>query len=263
MKIINQSLFVLTLIVFASHGASAASASQQDAEKESYGFLEVGVSAQAFTPMFLSSDSYIRESRIDVRGAYYWANGMFLEGGSFGSRGNGIGYTFYDNDDWEIAALLHISHGGVLTSQFEISADLRFGLRATKYFDDSLVRVILSPTSLEIADSSFFAAAWYGKTWQVQNWSLFAIAGASYYSDAIVNRYYGVRRFSENQFIEPYTAGSGFMVEAEFGGSYAFTENWVVDLSIGQSFVSSAISDSPVVDNAGQTFANLGFYYVF
>lgn len=233
-------------------------------ENQAYSFFEVSNSVRAFNRLsrFVSGYEVDREF-LNIRFGIKWENGIFANFGRFGSRGNGVGYNFYNYGNWEFDALAHLGFNAV---EIELPADVsdfRAGLRATHYSKDSVFRMIASPISINSEDDGFYFGSWYVRNWQLQNWNLHGILGASYFSSDILENRFSTSFINEMNEIEIFNAGSGVVFEFEVGATYAITKSWVFEASLGQTIVSNAIYDNPYIDKRGQTYTSVGVVYVF
>jgi len=245
------------------------SESNKDIESQAYRFFQVGAAIKTYTSLFSTTDTYTTELEVlKIRVGVKWENGIFANFGSFGTRGNGVGYNFYDYGDWEFDALVHSGINAIEVGSEPFIDDFRFGLRATHYSDDSFFRIIASPINISEGTEGVYVGSWYVKSWQIKNWNIHGLTGASYFSsDILDDRYSGIflrqTTASETPTIEVYNPGNGVVLEFEVGATYALSRNWIFEASAGQTVVSDAIFDNPLVDNRGQTYANLGVFYVF
>lgn len=211
-------------------------------------------------------DAYLN---IHPRFGYRWDN-LFLETGKLGQRGVGIGYNFYENNNWEIDALLHMSHPQIsdedndaLKGIREREGDGRLGLRATRYFDNAQLRFIVSPKSVSHDDDGLYAGVWYGKQWRYNDWDLHANLGAEYFSEEILEHFYGTDPLLDGEGFAAYTADSGVVLSAQVGASYDITENWRFELYANLAKVPDAIADSPLTDDDMQNAVGFNFVYRF
>jgi outer membrane scaffolding protein for murein synthesis (MipA/OmpV family) len=229
----------------------------------SFRFFELSNSIHVYTPLFDTRDSYdIDREFFNFRFGAKWENGLFVNFGNFGTRGNGVGYNFYNTDDWEFDALIHLGFNSVEIGQDTNYDDFRAGIRATYYSEDAVFRVIASPIDINSDDDGFYLGSWYVKNWQIKNWNIHSIVGASYFSEEILdNRFSAV--FFGPQEIGDYKAGAGIVFEFELGARYALGRDWVFEASIGQTVLPDAIYDNPFVDKRGQTYGSVGVVYVF
>ncbi|MFT6270475.1 MAG: hypothetical protein ACJAVV_003314 [Alphaproteobacteria bacterium] len=266
LKNITRVVFILLFAVntMTTNAFSSEAGDASSTEAQAYRFFELGVGARVYTPLLLSSDDYKTDTYLpNLRFGIKWENGIFINFGNFGTRGNGVGYNFYDYGDWEFDALIHLGLSTTEIGRAPSDSEFRFGFRATHYSDDAVFRVIASPLGINSEDDGFYLGSWYVKNWQVKNWNIHGIAGASYFSEDILDNRYSVNFFQETANFRNYQAGAGVTLEFELGVSYALSEDFVFEASAGQTVVSDAIFDNPFVDKRGQSYASVGFFYVF
>jgi hypothetical protein len=263
-SIFTFSLVFFSVLSFASNKSiEENNTSNPASESQAYSFFDINNSLRTYTSLYSFDETEVEARLLNVRFGIKWENGIFVNFGNFGSRGNGVGYNFYDYGDWEFDALIHLGFNAVEIGEGANESDFRAGLRATHYSEDAVFRIIASPISINSDDDGFYLGSWYVKNWQVKNWNIHGIVGASYYSESILDNRFSVQFFNDTENFRSYKAGAGASLEFELGATYALSEHWVFEASIGQTLLSDAIFDSPFVDKRGQTYASAGVVYVF
>lgn len=257
-----SSFSVFSLLVNAAGLESGSEISlNTNSENQAYRFFEINNGFRTYSSLYSSQENETELRLLNVRFGIKWENGLFVNFGNFGTRGNGGGYNFYDLGDWEFDALVHLGFNAFEIGDGASENDFRFGLRATHYSDDSVFRVIASPIDINSDDDGFYLGSWYVRNWQIKNWNIHGIVGASYFSESIIDNRFSVQFFADETL--NYKAGAGVALEFEIGATYALNASWVFEASLGQTLLSNAIYDNPFVDRRGQTIASVGVVYVF
>lgn len=232
------------------------------------GYLDIAVGVGIGESVLKTEDddAYLN---INPRFGYRWDN-IFFETGKLGQRGVGLGYNFFESKNWEIDALLHVSHPEIsdddndaLKGIREREGDARLGIRATRYFDNAQLRFIVSPKSVSHGDDGVYAAVWYGKQWRYNDWDLHANLGAEYYSDEILDHFYGTDPLLDGENFAAYKADSGVVLSAQVGASYDITEDWRFEVYANLAKVPDAIADSPLTDEDLQNAVGFNVVYRF
>lgn len=256
-----SSFFAFSLLATAASSQSESNIPLNvNSESQAYSFFEINNGFRTYSSLYSFEDNETELRLLNVRFGIKWENGIFVNFGNFGTRGNGVGYNFYDHGDWEFDALVHLGFNAFEIGDGASENDFRLGLRATHYSEDSVFRIIASPIDINSDDDGFYLGSWYVRNWQVKNWNIHGIVGASYFSESIIDNRFSVQFFDETL---NYKAGAGVALEFEIGATYALAESWVFEASVGQTLLSNAIYDNPFVDRRGQTSASVGVVYVF
>lgn len=87
--------------------------------------------------------------------------------------------------------------------------------------------------------------------------------GAEWKSSNLVSYYYGVRADESFPGRDPYAGGSGTNTFVRFAARHAFSEHWHLVGMVEREFLSSAISNSPIVDARHVDTFFAGLFYQF
>lgn len=244
--------------------------------QENGGFVEFNFGLAAYNSRFIEEPHH--------SGAFAWLRlnlrweGFFVEDkGDKGLGRPGVGYTFYSSEQWTLDAYISEVHGAVASAEEDVShypgaddgltgispreSDDRLGLRATYSFDDNTAfRLLAAPRGFD--NSGPYLGAWYGKTWQVQNYNFHAITSAQYYSGNILNYYYGVSGQDVSEKFPAYRAGSGITLSAEVGVTYPLSKDWLIESSLKLNWLPASIVDSPLIDTSIESVVRISLTYV-
>jgi outer membrane protein len=87
--------------------------------------------------------------------------------------------------------------------------------------------------------------------------------GAEWKSSKLVSYYYGVRADESFPGRDPYASGSGTNTFVRFAARHALSEHWQLAGMVEREFLSSAISNSPIVDATYVDTFFAGLFYQF
>lgn len=198
----------------------------------------------------------LRGFSLELRAQY---QGFFLEipGRGLGDNdgiytGPGLGYNFFNTNTWSFDAYFSSERGSGEWNfanpeqKYTIpkDSDLRFGLRATGYYDKFLTQFIFTPVSTRSEIGGYALSASIRRDWQVRNYNIFTSIGAKYRSSDILNYYYGITEeealnISEissyfdtaaqlDDYYAPTEIGAGTSINFQLGFEYPLTEHWVL-----------------------------------
>jgi MipA family protein len=275
-QLLRLSAICTCAIISCSLPAYAEETNNASDAQENGGFMEFNFGLAAYNSRFIDEPHH--------SGAFAWLRlnlrweGFFVEDkGDKGLGRPGVGYTFYSHDKWTLDAYISEIHGAVASADEDVSlhpgadggltgispreSDDRLGLRATYSFDDNTaLRLFAAPTGFD--NRGPYWGAWYGKTWQVQNYNFHAITSAQYHSSNILNYYYGVSGQDVSEKFPAYRAGSGITLSAEVGVTYPLTKDWLIESSLKLNRLPSSISNSPLIDTSIESVVRISLTYV-
>lgn len=288
---ITGLLLGAVLLNSASPFAGEANIDSNDENNRSGGYLKIGYGYKyEETPYHDEKNG----GAMFLSGRYQFENGIYVEashGANELSIGNSIGYNFYNTDHWNFDIHGMQAHGstemgfgfkdgGDENADIEIlhmdrKSTYMLGLRTTGTYDQATIQFTIAPYSFnDEYDDGIFASAWIGRSWQLKNWELHAMAGVNYRSKEIVNYYYStsdeIVAKNEPQ-LSAYQAGGGFDVVGQVGVSYPVSKNILFESYLRYTEVTDDIIDSPVmqafskIDGRAENVTEFGllFSYVF
>ena len=156
--------------------------------------------------------------------------GFFVESPGLSSRRiHGLyapsawGFNFFNNDIWAMDLYYETSVRDIegLEGLENLHRNKRGGVRATGYFDDSQLQIMLSPYSPDNGEEDGLeASVSYNMEWQVRNVSLYTAVGAHYRSKDVIDSY-STQLTGDEKY-------SGMSYSAEIGAEYALSTDWVL-----------------------------------
>jgi outer membrane scaffolding protein for murein synthesis (MipA/OmpV family) len=194
-----------------------------------------------------------------------------------------LGYQLSIQENWQLdiitKAYLKGFSSDSLTSYKYSGVDLLSGLkernstagialRYSHFFEDAIFTIDIAQTySGSDQDgkpvSGMIIDGFYSYLLPQRNWDIYLGAGLTYYQNDIVNYYYGVDSNEANAIRPEFNADSAFRAQLEVYAIYPLSASWSFDAGITQTFYSSNIKDSPLVDKNVMTQVMAGVQYVF
>jgi len=275
----------------ASSFADDTKANSNDDNSRSGGYLKIGYGYKyEQTPYHFEKNG----GALFLSGRYQFENGIYIEashGANELSIGNSVGYNFYNTEHWNFDLHGLQAHGSVEMGfgfnngnaenpdyellHMDSKSTHMLGLRSTGNYDQITFQFTLAPYSFnDEYDDGIFASAWVGRSWQLKNWELHALAGVNYRSSEIINYYYStsdeIVAKNEPQ-LGAYQADGGLDVVTQVGVSYPVSQNVLFESYLRYTDVSDEIIKSPVMqafskmDGRAENVTEFGllFSYVF
>lgn len=221
-------------------------------KRDGGGFLAVGLALENQRGLYQSSGMKLRAN---VHGAYYFENGLFFEFPGLTDKFESqfaLGYNLASTQNWEFDVILSTAHGSLVyrspTDSFSKDTTPFWGLRAIGSIAglDTMFVYGVNSNKMDYSGGRY-AAAWLGKSWNINNWHIYSSLGAQYRNDAILDYYYGVPESSTAN--SPYQANGGFNLIYKLGFKKPLDENWVVEGGLSFKRYADAIIDSPYTQN--------------
>jgi len=141
-------------------------------------------------------------------------------------------------------------------------------LRYSHFFDDAIFYVDLATARTgENAQGDYNTGviidSFYSHLVPYRNWDIYFGAGLTYYDQALVDYYIGIDADEVTSSRGLYSADSSFRAQLEVYAQYPLSQSWSFNAGLTQSFYSSNIKKSPLVDKNEQTQLMVGLLYVF
>jgi len=207
------------------------------------------------------------------KGFFIQSNNRRVEGVFQGE----LGYQLIDKNDWalDIIAKPHLfgfDPDEIMKDQDknipsiegldEREIGFGIGLRYSKYFEDAIFSFDIA--NLEpVKGKGWLADFYYSHLFLYRNWDIYAGAGFTYYSSAIVDYYLGIDHDEVTVNRAYYDAKSAFRGQLEIFARHPISKNWTFNAGITQNYYSNAVADSPIVRKHHLTAVMMGVVYVF
>lgn len=261
--------------------------SKEPEENNNGGYLKIGVGFRYQKGLYTDK---LNGLGVFFSGRYQW-HGLYLEVTNNKQRldaGASFGYNFYNTEHWSFDLNVHSVHGdqeGVLffrqNDQLifpERNSATMVGLRATGRFEQTSVQFSISPYSSNYKDNdgvhttnnryddALHASFWLDRSWQLKNWQFNAAFGVTYFSEDILNYYYGTPIELYDDIPEgdkissfEYQASSGIDVTAQVGVSYPISQHWIFESYARYTDVADSITDSPFIQRWSTSESRIEF----
>jgi outer membrane scaffolding protein for murein synthesis (MipA/OmpV family) len=200
-----------------------------------------------------------------------WQQGAgFIEVESLGDIN--IGLNLWNNEHWWVDALVSQYHQGFDPQDVdalensnlrERSRDLPIGLRATGYLGNTLIQITFLSGDLRDKHNGYSLAAELGQYWQIRNLNFHWLLGALFDSDTVAQYYFGIDSNQADANFPAYQADASLRLFSELGLTMALSEHWVLRGEARYAHLSSAIKDSPFIEDSYATLAALTLSYIF
>jgi len=218
---------------------------------------------------------------------YY--KGFFLQTNSRRSLasidGGEFGYQIIVRDNWQLDVLIKTYIEGfeaekIIEHQEEYISQLAglddrgstggLALRYSHFFDNSIFFVdVAAARAIEITDdeddyaSGLIIDSFYSYLLPYRNWDIYFGAGLTFYQQALIDYYIGVDADEVSAVRPLFKANSSYRAQLEVYAQYPLSSHWSFNAGITQSFYSSSIKRSPLVDKSALTQFMAGVKYVF
>jgi len=212
-----------------------------------------------------SSVDVIIEGRLQHRG-------FFLELARASFDTYALGYSVFESDEasFEILAakLFHEvnrDHIEGLRLIDDRESDVNLGFRNGYFFGDTILQTELVG-NLSNSHLGFVATVQVGHQKQFGNWRAHGLLGLRYFSDNVLDHYFGVDIEEGGDFGPTfngtYQASAGIMASGHLQLSYPLSEKFVFNSSFEYDRFPAAIFNSPLAQGTSRIFTSVGITYI-
>ena len=139
--------------------------------------------------------------------------------------------------------------------------DFGLGFRNSFYRGDNIFQYeIVADTSG--AHDGIMVAFQYGRQFQYRNWNFHSLLGVRYFSDKVMDHYFGVSEQESTATLESYEAKDGFLPSVLFGATLPLSEKWLFKAVAEYSRLPESVIDSPLAQGDDMYLVQAGFYRV-
>lgn len=272
----SKTRFIVPLVLIALVRAHAADISHEVRDARTGGFLEAGIGLVYDKVPLVAFDQESLEDvdkgtlglQIQLDGRIEWRN-FFAETIEASFSDVALGYRAWENHNNTIELVFSSQFSKYepqTVSGFESlesrAADFTLGFRSLHQYDDVSLQLELGH---DIANShnGVIAAALIGRSWQVRNWSTHAVMGLRFFSDDVIDHYFGVSQSEATESVVAYTAGSGTLASADFGAVVPINENWLFRTNLTVDRLPDSVVRSPLATGRVAYGLAARFIYVF
>jgi outer membrane scaffolding protein for murein synthesis (MipA/OmpV family) len=193
-------------------------------------------------------------------------------------EGAEIGYQLHVDDNWEVDVLIKSYVPGYnpellienkkknipsLVGLKEREIGSAIALRYSYYENDSILSVDFANLNYWSAPGGWLVDFYYNDLVIYKNWDIYVGGGITYYSDQVMDYYYGVEASEANNSRNYYNPNDGFKGTFEIYARYPISQKWSFNAGFTQTYYSNVIGRSPLVDKQHISQFLLGVFYVF
>jgi len=194
--------------------------------------------------------------------------GYFLELIQGGFESLAFGYSVYENEQGNFELIAAKLFGKVDRSNFDQfrlvndrEGDFNLGFRKSRFYGNTVFQTELvgNFTSEHLG---FVGTASLGHQKQFGNWSAYGAVGLRYFSDSVLNQYFGVTDEETSGDFGPYQASSGTIASLQLGMAYPLSEKFVFKVGFEYDKFPNAIANSPLAQGSSRFDARVGIAYI-
>jgi len=189
-----------------------------------------------------------------------------------------IGYQLHVDDNWELDIVRKIYLQGynpeLIIEDKEENVPALAGLkerdwapataiRYSYYKDDSILSIDVASLSPWNKANGWLLDLYYNDLIIYKNWDIYVGGSLTYYSNNVMNYYYGISEEEVNQDRAYYNPNAGFKGIIEVYAQYPISQKWYFNVGMSQTYYSNVIGRSPLVDKQHITQLMFGVNYVF
>lgn len=239
---------------------------------------------------FMYSDSIISGIHQDEFGHYinisllfdFYYKGFFIQSNhrraDSESLGAELGYQLLVEDDWQIdiinkAYFAAFSADDIIEysdREIPILEGLKnrsfgngLGLRYSRYYDNSVLSVDVAALAPFSNADGWVVDAFYSHLVPYRNWDIYLNAGLTYYSDSVIDYYFGIEEYETSALRPEFTGEHALKGQIEAFVQHPISKSWTFNAGISQSLYTANIKKSPIIDQQGATRLMIGVLYVF
>ena len=194
------------------------------------------------------------------------------------TQGAELGYQLHVDDDWELDILTKnyivgydpdelIKNKGenipTLAGLSEREMGNAIAIRYSHFNENSISSIEFAHFPPWSAAQGWLIDYYYNDLVIYKNWDIYIGGGVTYYSNKVMDYYYGIDTHEVTQARELYEPNAGFKGTFEIYAQYPISKKWSFNAGITQTYYSNTIGRSPLVDKQHITQFLLGAFYVF
>lgn len=243
--------------------------------KQSFAYAEIGFDILSASILSRTNSSpqnedledheFTLEAILDGRLQY---KGLFVEVVEESFSNLTFGYSLFNNAQasLELVASTLIfdiertSIGGVANVENETN-DMNLGIRGSYFLPDIFAQLEITKDVAGVHDG-LAVALHLGHQRQWYNWNVYGLAGLRYFSDDVVNHFFGVPATESTDTNAEYRGSFAFMPSLQLGADIPLAEDWTFNLKVEYTKFPDSIADSPLTQGSDFLVAGAGIRYV-
>jgi len=179
-----------------------------------------------------------------------------------------LGYTVKNDDSYSLDLILSSNFEHIERDEYEgfesitdRDSDVSLGFRSSFHRGDSIFHYELV-SDVSGAHAGVMASVQYGKQYQYRNWNLHSLLGVRYFSDNVLDHYFGVSAAESTASLPRYRAKKGFMPSVMVGATLPLNEKWIFKSNAEYAYLPDSVTDSPLAPGDDYYVVQAGFYRV-
>jgi len=270
------TLLALALMSFYANAADIARAVVTSSDRsDAYAELKLSVITANIPAIGLNEHDSVEDSddvetslgiELDARFRY---KNLFLDFVADSFSNIAIGYSVHDSNTSSHEVLItnvfnDIRRNNVLGFETitEREGDANLGFRSNFYRGANVFQLELM-RDVSHSHEGVIGSLQFGRQKQIRNWNLHGLIGARYFSDKVVDYYFGVSPDEAVAAIPQYTGKASVMPSIEIGATLPLSEKWLFKTRAEYYQFPDSLSDSPLVQGDKAYQAEIGVSYVF
>ena len=141
-------------------------------------------------------------------------------------------------------------------------------LRYSYFFDNAIFYIDVATASVGEKEqnnraSGLIIDSFYSYLLPYRNWDIYLGAGLTYYDKDLMDYYIGINADEVTSSRQLYSANHTIRAQLEVYAQHPLSQSWSFNVGLTQSFYSTSIKSSPLVDKSNLTQLMVGVLYVF
>jgi len=244
-------------------------------DSDNGGFAELGIVFQtARLPLLGFTDQEPEGSRdtlnslnIGIQGRLAF-KGFFAEVIEDSFSDITLGYSVKNTDSYSLDFIASSSFNDIERNGYsgyesieDREGDISLGFRSSFYNGDDIFQYELVSDAAG-SHGGVMASVQYGRQYQLRNWNLHTLLGVRYFSEKVVDHYFGVTAAESTETLPEYSAKQGLMPTVLFGATLPLNEKWVFRAHSEYSYLPDSVSNSPLAQGDDFYIVQAGVYRV-
>ena len=193
-------------------------------------------------------------------------------------EGAEIGYQLHVDDNWELDLITKNYIAGYEPKQLiknknkniptlaglkERKVGNAIALRYSYYKENGVFSFDFASFKHWSSTDGWLLDFYYNDLLIYKNWDIYIGGGVTYYSNQVMDYYYGVQENEVTSARSYYKPNNGFKGTFEIYAQYPISQKWSFNVGITQTYYSNVIGRSPLVSKQHLSQFLLGVFYVF
>ncbi|XPF96277.1 MipA/OmpV family protein [Colwellia sp. RE-S-Sl-9] len=194
------------------------------------------------------------------------------------TQGAEVGYQLHVDNDWSVDILTKTYITGydpdiliekknqsipTLEGLKEREIGDAIALRYSRFNDDSIFSIDFANLTHWSKANGWLIDVYYNEVYIYKNWDIYIGGGVTYYSNQVMDYYYGIKEEEVTNARAYYDPNTGFKGTFEVYAQYPISKKWSFSAGVTQTYYSNTIGKSPLIDRQNITQFLLGVIYVF